>query len=51
MMDFGLLAMAAEVIMHTVIFSLTAFVLTGTVMLVCYGLYSLGGALWEEKRK
>lgn len=49
MIDFGLLTMAAEVIMHTIVFSLTAFVLTGTVMLVCYGLYSLGSVLFKEK--
>jgi len=46
-----LLAIATEVIMHTVIFSLTAFVLTGTVMLTCYGLYVFGAALVKERRK
>lgn len=51
MIDFGMLDLAAQAIAHTAIFSLTAFVLAGTVMLVCFGLYALGSALadWNKE--
>jgi hypothetical protein len=46
-----MLMAATEVIAYSTIFCLTATALAGTVMLTCYGLYILGVALFQEKRK